>query len=89
MLSVLNLPWQVSSTRVNEVDAWKTVLLGDFLSSNVFLHSDRVVRTSFNVWVVGNDDNRPSMDDSESCDNSSSWNVLVAVEIVPCKLGEF
>ena len=49
------LPGQVGAARVDEVDARKTIFVGNLLGAEVLLHRDRVITPSLNRRIVGND----------------------------------
>ena len=48
----IGLAGEIGSARIDQINAWKVVLLGDFLSAQVFLHSHWVVGASLDGGIV-------------------------------------
>jgi hypothetical protein len=72
----LGLQRQERTARVDEVDAGEAILEGDFLRAQVFLHGDRIVGTTLDRGVVGDDDRLAPMDDADPRRNAGGRSLV-------------
>lgn len=84
----IRLVRQVGSARVDEVDARELVLLRDRLRAEMLLDGDRVVCSSLDGAVVGDDHAGDALDGSDARDDPSGRYVLAGIHLVACQRGE-
>ena len=68
----LILVGQIRAAGIDQVDAGQTVLLGDLLSSQVFLDRDRKIGTAFHRGIVTDDDAFCARDSTDTGDYASA-----------------
>lgn len=84
----VGLVGEVGATAVDEVDAGKVVLLGDGLSAEMLLDGDGVVCAALDGAVVCDDDAGDAFDNSNTSDDTSSWDVGFRVQLMTSKRAE-
>src|SRR5512137_2717235 len=80
MLSVreyLVLHGEERAAGVHQVDAGEVVFHGDFLCPEMFFYRDRIVGTTSDGRIIGDDDDLPSMDDAYPGNNPRSRGFVV------------
>ena len=83
------LAWQVSSSRIDEIEARELVLCCNFLSPEMFADSNGVVRSSFNCRIVCNNHAKTSFNDSDSSYYSSRVYLFFAIKLVSSQRRKF
>ena len=66
--------------RVDHVYAWKVVLLSNLLGPQVLLHRNRVVCSTLECKIVGNNHALSSADHADACDHVSAWHTFFDAE---------
>lgn len=85
----VGLVGEVGAPRVDEVDAWQAVLLGDGLGAEVLLHGDGVVGAALDGGVVGDDHALHAVDGADAGDDAAGGDVFARVHVVAGHLAEF
>ena len=56
------------------INAWKVVLTRDFLSTQMFLYGERMIRTTLDGGIVNNDNTLTAGNSAYACDHSGTRN---------------
>ena len=70
---------------IDEIDAGKVVLFGDFLRAQVLFDGDGVVSAALDGCVVGDDHTLLPLDQPDACHDACRWRVVVIH--IPCRQG--
>ena len=79
---------QEGTTRIDEVNARQSVLLGNFLRAQVFLDGERIISAAFDGRVVRDDDALGTVYATDARDDAGRWNIIV-VDLVAGESAEF
>ena len=68
---------QIGASRIDQIDAWQPVLVGDLLGAQMLLHRQRVIRPTLDGRVVAHDHAFASVDPADARDDSGGRDVIV------------
>ena len=74
---------QKRPTRINEIDAWKMILMSNRLRTNVFLDRHWIIGATFDRCIVGNEEDFTAMDTADASDDACRMCTAI-VEVVGC-----